>query len=361
MTNSRLKTTLQLLLGNTRQAMKSILPLFLIAISLTACNESSSTVKSERPALTRVVGAQALENGHTYSGEIRARHEMNLSFRTGGKIVERMVDIGAQVKKGQVLARLDPADATLQAGAATAQYQQALADAKRYRELRGKGFVSQSALDAKETALESAHAQAGLTKNQSDYTTLRAEHDGVVAATLVEAGQVVTSGQPVLRVALAGEREVAIEIPEAEFARHHIGEAALVLTENGSPLTGHLRELSPVADTASRTYAARVAFTDPSSPIALGMTARVRFDGGRAQHALLIPLSAIYQQGKQTAVWIVAADRSVSLRQIQVASYRDDGAVIASGLTAGERIVSAGVHRLSPGEKITMIETGAAQ
>jgi RND family efflux transporter MFP subunit len=341
--------------------MKSILWFFVLAALLTACKEAAPPVKSERPALTRIVGAQALEAGHLYSGEVRARHELNLSFRTAGKIVERLVDAGAQVKAGQALARLDPADAGLQAGAARAQYQLAEADAKRYRELRSQGFVSQSALDAKETALQSAQAQAGLMKNQSDYTILRAEHDGVVAATLAEVGQVVSAGQPVLRMALAGEREVAIEIPEAEFVRRHVGDAAVVLTGDGTPLAGRLRELSPVADSASRTYPARVAFTDAPSQIALGMTARVRFDGGRAQTALLIPLSAIYQQGKQTAVWIVAADHSVSLRRVQVAAYRDDGAVIATGLVAGERIVSAGVHRLSPGEKITVIEAGDTQ
>jgi membrane fusion protein, multidrug efflux system len=353
--------------------MQSTILFIVLAVALAACNsrEATPSVKLERPAMTQVVGAEASDAGRIYSGEIRARHEFVMGFRVAGKIAERLVETGAQVMAGQVLARLDPADAVLQAGAAQAQYQLALSDAKRYRELHSKGFVSQSALDAKETSLTAAQAQAGLTRNQSDYTTLRAEHDGVIAAILAEAGQVVGIGQPVLRLAQSGEREVAIEIPEAAFAMRHVGDAATVelLAMKGAPLTGRLRELSQVADPVSRTYAARVALVMPSGQItegqaALGMTARVRFDGGHRQSGeLLIPLSAIYQKGRQTAVWIVAADHSVSQRVVEVAAYRDNGAVIAGGLSAGERIVSAGVHRLSPGEKILAVEaaTGSAQ
>ena len=341
--------------------MKSI-PIFIaLAASLAACKEAAPPVKSERPALTRIVGAESAESGRLYSGEIRARHEVNLGFRIGGKIVARLVDAGAQVKAGEVLARLDPADAGLQAGAAKSQYLLAQADAARYRELRGKGFVSQSALDAKEAALDAAGAQAGLTKNQSDYTVLVATHDGVVAATQAEAGQVVAAGQPVLRLAEAGEREVAIEIPEAEFAVRHVGDKARVTTVGGAHFEGRLRELSVVADPASRTYSARVAFDGAPAQVALGMTASVRFYEAEPLAGLLIPLSAIYQQEKKTAVWIVAQDHSVGLREVKVASYRDDGAVIASGLSPGERIVSAGVHRLSPGEKIQAIDAGPAQ
>lgn len=344
----------------------SILIVVLVA-TLTACNnkESKPQAKPGRPALTLVAGALSADGSRFYSGEIRARQELNLGFRVPGKIVERLVDAGAQVKAGQVLARLDPSDAGLQAGAAQAQLKLIDADVKRYRELRARGFVSQSALDAKEAALAAASAQAGLTHNQSAYVVLTAEHDGVVAATMAEAGQVVGIGQPVLHLALAGEQEVAIEIPETEFTQRHVGDVAQVTAGNdGQTYTGRLRELSPIADSGSRTYAARVAFSAPPGKIALGMTAQVRFDAGlHSTHQLLIPLSAIYQQGKQTAVWIVAADHSVSLRQVQVAAYRDNGAVIAAGLAAGERIVSAGVHRLSPGEKIQFVEAlgGSAQ
>ena len=329
--------------------------------------ESSPEAKIEQPALTLVVGAATSESGNVYSGEIRARHETQLGFRTGGKIIERLVDAGARVQAGQVLMRLDPADSGLQANSAQAQYQLAEAEAKRYRELRDKNFVSQSALDAKETALKAASAQAGLAGNQADYTTLRADHSGVIAAISAEIGQVVSAGQTVMRLAQDGEREVAIAIPETQYATLKVGATADVTlwsegNEAAQPgarprkLVGRLRELSPAADPASRTYAARVALSGADAQAALGMTAEVRFKSHDKRDQLVVPLSAIFQQGDQAAVWIVAADHSVSLRKVVVAAYRDDGAVISSGIAAGERIVSAGVHKLNAGEKIRVIE-----
>ena len=343
----------------------SILLLALVPVFAGCNKEPAPTAKIERPALTMVAGSAAAAGGNTYSGEIRARYETQLGFRIGGKIIERLVDAGARVKAGQALMRLDAGDAGLQLGSAEAQHQLAEADTKRYRELRSKGFVSQAALDAKEAALKAAAAQAGLARNQSAYTTLHADRTGVIAATLAEAGQVATAGQPVLRLAPDGEREVAIALPEAHLVNLKIGAPAeitlLAAGENAAPLAGRLRELSPAADPASRTYAARVTLTQPGPEVALGMTARVRFTTNQKSVGLLIPLTAIFQQGKQTAVWIVAADRSVSLRPVQVVAYRDDGAVIAGGLAAGERIVSNGVHRLAAGEKIRIIENGSAQ
>ena len=345
--------------------MKPSILLLLLVPLFAGCNkEPAPAAKIERPALTMVAGSAATAGGNTYSGEIRARHEAQLGFRIGGKIVERLVDAGAQVKAGQALMRLDAGDAGLQLGSVEAQHQLAEADAKRYRELRAKGFVSQSALDAKETVLKAAAAQAGLARNQSGYTTLHADRAGVVAAILAEAGQVVAAGQPVLRLAPDGEREVAIAIPESQLAGLKIGAAAeialLTAGDSAPPLVGRLRELSPAADPLSRTYAARVTLTKPGPGVALGMTARVRFIANKKSDGLLIPLTAIFQQGKQAAVWIVAADRTVSLRPVQVAAYRDDGAVITGGLAAGERIVSNGVHRLAAGEKIRIIENGNA-
>ena len=321
---------------------------------------NADPARIERPALTLVVGSVASDSGNIYSGEIRARHETQLGFRIGGKIIARLVDAGARVRAGQVLARLDPADSSLQASSAQAQYRLAVADVERYRELRSKNFVSQSALDAKEAALKAAAAQAGLTGNQTAYTELRADHAGVIAATLAQAGQVVSAGQPVLLLAQDGEREVAIAIPETEFAGLKIGMPADVTlwsdTSQGRHFKGRLRELSPAADPASRTYAARVALSGSVARAGLGMTAQVRFDSHSGHKQFIIPLTAIFQQGDQAAVWVVAADRSVSLHPVKIAAYRDTGAVIASGLMAGERIVGAGVHKLHTGEKVRVIE-----
>lgn len=343
-----------------------IILLITLAPALAGCSkEPAPASRADRPALTLVAGSVATGSDNTYSGEIRARHETQLGFRTGGKIIERLVDAGAQIKAGQALMRLDAGDAGLQLGAAQAQQQLAEAEARRYRELRAQGFVSQSALDAAEAALKAAAAQAGLARNQSGYTTLHAGHAGVITAVLAEAGQVVGAGQPVLRLAQDGEREVVIAIPESHQAHLKIGAPAEVTLpaagENQAPMAGRLRELSPAADPASRTYAARIALAQPAPGIALGMTAQVRFAANKKNDGLLIPLSAITQQGKQAAVWVVAADRTISLRQVEIAAYRDDGAVITGGLTAGERIVSKGAHRLSAGEKIRIIETSGTR
>ena len=351
--------------------MKILLLFAALVLVVSACSkEAPPPVNAERPALTWVVGGVAGDSGHVYSGEIRARHEVALSFRVGGKITQRLVDAGAVVKAGQVLARLDSADEGLQAGSADAQYHTAEAEVERYRVLRGKNFVSQSALDAKEATLKSLSAQAGLARNQSAYTTLVAEHDGVVMATLAEVGQVVSAGQTIIRLAQDGEREVAIAIPESQFADFKVGmKAEVTLWGEGSEnyhQMGRLRELSPAADAASRTYAARVSMPDGKVP--LGMTAQVRFpstrgetkNGKQAGGELIVPMTAIFQQGDKAAVWVVAPDHSVSLRTVQVAGYRDDGVVIGSGISAGERIVSAGVHMLNAGEKIRAIEGGAS-
>jgi len=352
--------------------MRNIVWLIVWPLLLGACSkeQKTSVTAVERPAYTVLVGALGEDQGNIYSGEIRARYETVLGFRIGGKIIERAVDVGARVKKGQLLARLDAADAGLQESAAGAQFRLADDEAKRYRELHDKGFVSQSALDAKETALKAAAAQAGLAGNQAAYTSLLSDRAGVVAATLAEVGQVVGAGQAIVRIAQDGKREVAISIPESRYTSFRTGMAAqmeLSLAGSGvQTFSGHVREISPAADPASRTYPVRVSLDASNDKIALGMTALVRINaatsgGVRKDGAYLIPLSAIFQQKNKTAVWIVAPDRSVSLHPVEVKAYRDDGALISAGLSAGERIVSAGVHMLTAGDKIRIIENGSAQ
>lgn len=338
--------------------------LLFTALFLSACSKPDTPpVLLERPALTQLVGALGGADERVYSGEIRARHEVSLGFRVGGKITQRLVEAGAVVAAGQVLARLDSSDAVLQASAAEAQFHLAEAEVKRYRVLLSKNFVSQSALDAKEAALQALSAQAGLARNQSGYSNLVAAKSGVVMATFAEVGQVVAAGQAVLKLAEDGAREVAIAIPESDYANLSVGAKATVSLWSSRSVDeqiGRLRELSPAADAASRSYAARVSLPDNKLP--LGMTAQVKFVSKNvAPSELLIPLTAIFQQGNNAAVWIVAADHSVSLRPVQIAQFSDEGALIASGIKAGERIVSNGVHKIVAGEKIHAIENGSAQ
>ena len=341
---------------------RRLLPLPLLVALLAGCGGEKPAAEPARPVLTRVVGDAAGGGVVTYAGEVRSRYETPLAFRVPGKIAARLVDAGALVKPGDVLARLDPADNALTVASAEAQLALAEADARRYLELRGRNFVSQAALDAKDTALKAARAQAELARNQSAYTTLKAEQPGLVGLVAAEVGQVVTAGQTVFRVSRPDTPEVAISIPETRMAEVCAATGAQVTlwAENRASYRGRLRELSPVADPVTRTYAARIAILDADPRVLLGMTANVSFNraaAGDAAHPLSIPLTAVFQQSSQPAVWVVGADQAVTLRPIKVASYGENAALVSGGLKAGERIVTAGVHKLTAGESIKPVDS----
>jgi multidrug efflux system membrane fusion protein len=336
--------------------------LSLLALTLVACSAPPPPPVVLKLVRTQKVGAGGTAPeliGRTYSGEVRARIETTLGFRVGGKLIERLVDAGVSVKAGQPLARLDPADTQLQAAQAEAQRALAEADVKRFRDLKTRNFISASALDAKETAFKAAEAQAALARNQARYTTLVAERNGVIGQVLAEAGQVVSAGQAVYRMAPDGEREIAIALPETEVAAIKLGQAADVsLFANAAPISGSVREIMPVADPVTRTYAVRVTLKNADPRLPLGMSATVRFsltDSQAAASKLTIPLGAIYQSGTQAAVWTLGAENTVSLKPIVVSAYTNAGAVVESGLTAGEIIVAAGANRLSEGEKVRVV------
>ncbi len=333
-----------------------LLPLALLPVACGGDQVPPAAVLPAGPKLVKAlkVGAGATVNRQRYSGEVRARHETTLGFRVGGKLVERLVDAGARVVPGQALARLDPADARLTAAQAEANRALAAAELRRTQELRERNFVSQAALDAKDTASRAAEAQAKLAQNQAAYTTLTADAAGVVAAVLAEPGQVVAAGQGVLRVARDGEREVAIAIPESRVAALKVGAGGTVtLWADGAGRTyrGRLRELAPAADPATRTFAARVAILDADAGVALGMTATVDF-AAAGDERIVVPLAALIQQGERAAVWIVGADGTLSRRAVAIERYTDAGALLKDGLAAGETIVAAGAFTLADGEQV---------
>ncbi|MBK7422064.1 MAG: efflux RND transporter periplasmic adaptor subunit [Propionivibrio sp.] len=331
-------------------------------VLIAACGKSVPPLEPPRPVLISILGTSDESGAVSYSGEVRSRFETPLGFRISGKIAARMVDTGAQVKAGDVLARLDPADTALSAAAADAQLDLAAADVRRYRELRDKNFVSQAALDAKETGFKAARAQGDLARNQSSYTVLRADQAGVVELVAAEVGQVVAAGQTVMRVARTDTLEVAVAIPETRMPDLRLLKAAEVSlwADEKARYQGVLRELSPVADALTRTYAARVSILNPDARVLLGMTANVKFlrntNGGTSGSRLSVPLTAIFQQEGKPALWIVGADQTVALRPVTVASYGETTAILESGAQAGERIVVAGVHKLSAGEKIKAVD-----
>ncbi|MGB8302037.1 MAG: efflux RND transporter periplasmic adaptor subunit [Azonexus sp.] len=336
-----------------------------LALALSACGSAETPPPVAPKVLVQPAGAG--DAGVTvYTGEIRARHEVDLAFRVGGKIAARLVDSGMMVKAGQPLARLDPADLQLsrqaaqaQVAAAESEFTTAGAERARYADLVAKRFVSQAAFDAKENAfrsaqarLEQARAQSRISGNQAEYGTLVAEHEGVITAVLADAGQVVSAGQPVFRLARPEEKEVAIAIPEGRLAELKAARqiAVSLWAQPELVMAGEIRELAAAADPATRTYAARIRIVDPAPAVALGMTARVIL-GSPSSAAIVVPLTAVVDNGKGPQVWVVD-DGKVMIRPVEVAAFREDGAAIASGLKAGEMVILTGQRRLVDGQAV---------
>jgi RND family efflux transporter MFP subunit len=340
------------------------------AILLAACSKPIEKTEEIRPVRTIRLAADNAEVVAEYSGEVRARVESRLGFRVAGKIVARKVDVGTIVKRGQILMQLDPQDLQLvqaqaNAGlkAAESNRNLALAELKRYQDLREKNFVSQAVLDAKKTAHQAAQAsydQAVATyKNQSNqaaYATLVSDADGVVTGIDAEAGQVVAAGTPVVRIAQAGEKEIVIGIPEGKVdALRRITDVRVRTWANPNEIIpGKLRELSPVADPATRTYTAKIAIPNASNDIKLGMTAYVTFASKTSEAMIKVPSTALFQDKAATAVWIVenGAVRSIP---VKIAGATGNELLVAGGLSPGQTVVTAGANLLKSGQKVKIL------
>lgn len=345
--------------------MKTI-PSLALAGLLAACSGGEAP-PAPPPAVLVASAEQVDSGGNSYVGEIRARHEIDLSFRVGGKLAARLVDAGAEVSAGQPLARLDPTDLQLAAEAARAQlaaaesdFATARSERERYAGLLAKKFVSQAAFDARDNALnaargrlEQARSQSRIAGNQTDYGTLSADRPGIVTAVLADAGQVVTAGQPVLRFARPEEKEIAVAIPEGQVAALKAAKNPTVnlWAEPKISVAGQLRELAPAADPATRTYAARVRLIDPPAEFRLGMTARLNL-GGDGSALIGVPLAAVINAGDGARVWVVQ-DGKTTMRKVEVARFGDARAFLAAGLQPGEMVVAAGTARLSEGMAVT--------
>lgn len=343
--------------------------LLLLAVALAGCGAPPEPKEVVRPVQLTQVSVGRLAETAVFAGEVRARHEADIGFRIGGKLVSRNVDAGARVKKGQPLARLDPADVGLQAEAAKAQVAAtqtelrfAEAEHGRYENLMREKFISASALDAKRNALDAArarHEQAkanlAVAQNQAAYATLVAADDGIVTAVLAEPGQVVVAGQPVLRIAGEDEREVAISVPENRIdeIRQAGTLVARLWAQPDKVYTAKVREIAPAVDATTRTFAVRVSLPEADHVVQWGMTANVGVIGrGEAQGAVL-PLTSLYHRDGKPAVWkFDPASGKVALADVTVDQYREDGVVITSGVQPGEWIVAAGVHKLVPGQVV---------
>lgn len=348
-------------------------------LALGACAKHEPPPEPIRPVKLAKVELGRAGEATVFAGEVKPRHESDIGFRIGGKLVARLVDVGARVKAGQALARLDPTDVALQAEASNAavaaartEADYAQAEYERFRNLHEQGFVSASALDQKRNArdasrarLDQARAQQDVARNQSGYATLATDAAGVVTAVLAEVGQVVAAGQPVVRVAREEEREVAIAVPENRIDELRAAKAPLVVlwARRDHAYRARVREIAPAVDAATRTFAVRMSVLDPDAAIQWGMTASVVLESAvPIPDAALVPSPAIHHDADgKPAVWIYdPATKTVSLRRVTLGGYREDGTLVTSGLADGEWIVAAGAHKLMPGQVVKPWESGAA-
>ncbi|WP_425602235.1 efflux RND transporter periplasmic adaptor subunit [Luteimonas aquatica] len=348
-----------------------MLPGAALALLLSACGGKPAAEEAPRPVLvTRPEGA--VGGVSAFAGEVRAREESALSFRVGGKLVERRVDIGAHVDAGQVLAVLDPGDLDAQARAAQAQlvaaeaeYGRARADQARFARLAQDQLVSRSNLDAQNAAAKAAQEQVNaaranllVARNQAAYSRLLAPKAGVIATRSAEAGQVVAAGQQVFALAADGVREVAFAVPEGAIATFKPGQPVLVelWSQPGKRWPGRVREVAPAADAASRTYAARVTVDAPAGTLELGQSARIYLPHD-ALGGMSVPLAAVQRSGNGAAVFVVdPRDNTLRLQPVQIGPFGQERVPVRSGLKPDDWVVAAGGHLLRVGQKVQAVD-----
>ena len=347
------------------------------ALSLLGCTKPTPTEEPIRAVKVITVGLASVQTGAEFAGEVRARVESRLGFRVGGKIVRRQAELGQRVKVGQILAQLDPQDYKLaadagraQVAAATTSRDLAAADFKRFKELRDQNFISSAELERREGAfkaaqaqLEQAQAQFSGQGNQAAYTTLVADVAGVVTSVDAEPGQVVAPGTPVVRIAQDGPRDVVFSVPEDRVAQIKPGSGVNVrVWSANTTLQGVVREVAASADPVTRTFGVKVSL-DVKDPVTLGTTVAVTPQALRSSAAQVIklPTSALVQSARASAVWVLdTSSMTVKLQPVQVATADGNEVVLASGLQPGAVVVSAGVHVLAPGQKVSIYKENKA-
>jgi membrane fusion protein, multidrug efflux system len=337
--------------------------------ALAACKEAPARPEEIRPVRTLALQAAAPETTLLFSGEVVPRIETALGFRVAGKMTERRVDLGAWVEAGQVLARLDTRDLALSersaraaVAAAQSQLELASADLARQRVLLERGHIAQAQFDRFETqyraakaALDQAESQARERANQTGYAALVADASGIVTAVEAEPGQVLAIGQTVVRIARSDAREVAIGVPESQIDMFKPGAPVLVdlWVLGREPTAGLVREISGMADRATRTYRVRIAIPDAPSAYRLGMTANVRLHVANNADGFEVPLAALVARGADTIVWVLAPNsETVAERPVEIAGMRGENLLLTGALSPGDRVVTAGANLLRDGQRV---------
>jgi len=345
----------------------SVLSGSVVAVTLLAgCSEKKVDPRTE-PPLVRVT-TPALASGATreFTGVVAARVQSDLGFRVGGKIIERLVNAGETVRRGQPLMRIDSTDLALATraavgtvAAAEARAIQTAADERRYRDLVGAGAVSSSAYDQARAAAESARgqlvtarSQARVARNETNYTVLLADSDGTIVETLAEPGQVVSAGQIVVRIARAGAREALVQLPET--LRPAIGSLAQARIYDGASVSAKLRQISDAADPASRTFEARYVLDRNGSPVPFGSTVTIVIAAEGTATSTEVPLGALHDIGRGPGVWVIRDPKrpTVTWRPVKLAAVGEETATIVAGLTSGQRFVAMGAHMLHEGQSV---------
>ena len=362
--------------------MKKIISVAAIgSVFLLGCSKPPAVEEPVRAVKTITVGADSFAANSEYTGDVRAQVESRLAFRVGGKMVQRQAELGQPVKAGQVLARLDPQDYKLAADAARAQTAAAqtnrdlaAADFVRYKDLLAQNFISRAELDRREATLKSAQAQLEQAQaqlasqsNQSGYAVLASDVAGVVTAVEAEAGQVVSAGMTVFKIAADGARDVVFTVPDSRLAAMRLGLPVKVLVwPLNTALEGKVREVAASADPATRTYQVKASLNAGQKPPALGSTVTVTVGGlladlAAGQSIIKLPIAALRKEGQSISVWVLEpASMTVRAQDVQVANADGNLAVITSGLSPGMQVVSAGVHVLTAGQKVRLYQPPAA-
>ncbi len=358
-------------LAHAARALTLALPL-VAGLMLTACGEQPAATEPVRAVRTLTVGQLSSATTRDYAAEVHARVESRLAFRVGGKITQRPVNLGDRVRSGQALAQVDPADLRFgqdaaRAGLAAAQvnYEQTAIDYKRYEDLRKQGFISAADLERRNSGLQAAkaqfdqaRAQAGMQTNQAAYAALTADAPGVITAVYADVGAVMAAGTPVLSLAHDGPRDVVFAVPEDQLAifrklQGQPGGVSVTLWGGSAAIPATVREVAAAADPASRTFQVKADL--PTGAAELGQTATVHVELAPADGKLRLPLQAVAGHDTQSFVWLLdKATMKVREQAVVVLRPEGDNLVLDSGLKAGDTVVTAGAHVLTPGQQVTL-------
>ncbi|SSC67900.1 efflux RND transporter periplasmic adaptor subunit [Ciceribacter selenitireducens] len=359
-------------------SQRAFLTLLLVA-ALAGCSAETAEAPKEtvRPVKVVEVAEAATTRELSYSGAVRARSEAPAGFRVGGKVVERAVNIGDRVRAGDVLARLDATDYALSVTSAranliAAERQVETADFARKRaeqlfkqQVAAKAQLEQAQLSYNQAvaARDSARSVLAQAENQVGYAVLAADKDGIVTATHADAGQVVAAGSPVVTVAVDGEKEVSIAVPESDVLAFTPGKVVEVglWSDRTVALKGAVREVAGSADPASRTFAIRISLPSDQR-VLLGMTATVKAVADSDQPLFSLPLSALTRDpSDRPIVWTVdPVGRTVHQRPVSVVDFSEAGVRVSDGLKAGDLVVVAGTQFMTENLKVKLAEEHAA-